>query len=68
MPLKRFVAFSTPLPRAEAREIERSLDRRTFRLVVVRDDRETGVASSSEPDATIDYAGKTTSVSVRFRP
>jgi alpha-D-xyloside xylohydrolase len=44
------------------------LDRRTFRVVVVRDERGTGVASSSEPDATIDYAGKTTSVSVRSRP
>jgi alpha-D-xyloside xylohydrolase len=44
------------------------LDRRTFRVVVVRDERGTGVASSSEPDATIDYAGKTTSVNVRFRP
>ena len=44
------------------------LDRRTFRVVVVKNERGTGVASTSEPDATIDYAGKTTSVNVRSRP
>ena len=44
------------------------LDRRMFRVVVVRDERGTGVASSSEPDATIDYAGKTISVNLRSRP
>jgi alpha-D-xyloside xylohydrolase len=43
------------------------LDRRTFRVVVVGDERGTGVASSSEPDATIDYTGKTTSVNVHSR-
>jgi len=44
------------------------LDRRTFRVVVVKNERGTGVASTSEPDATIDYEGKTTSVNVRSRP
>ncbi len=44
------------------------LDRRTFRVVVVSDQRGIGVASNSEPDATIEYAGKTKSVSIRSRP
>jgi alpha-D-xyloside xylohydrolase len=43
------------------------LEHRTFRVVIVRDGRGTGVASSSEPDATLGYAGKTTSVRLRSR-
>jgi alpha-D-xyloside xylohydrolase len=43
------------------------LDHRTFRVVVVRDERGTGVASTSEPDSTIEYVGKTTTVNVRSR-
>jgi alpha-D-xyloside xylohydrolase len=43
------------------------LEHRTFRVVIVRDGRGTGIASSSEPDATVGYAGKTTSVRLRSR-
>ena len=38
------------------------LTHRRFRIVIVREGRGTGMASSSEPDATIQYEGKTTSV------
>jgi len=44
------------------------LETRTFRIVLVRDGRGTGIASSSEPDAMIKYAGRTISVRVRSRP
>jgi alpha-D-xyloside xylohydrolase len=44
------------------------IEHRTFRVVIVRDGRGTGVAPSSEPDDTIQYEGKTTSVRVRSRP
>jgi alpha-D-xyloside xylohydrolase len=43
------------------------LKHRTFRVVVVGPGYGTGVASSSEPDATIEYKGKTTSVHLRPR-
>jgi alpha-D-xyloside xylohydrolase len=43
------------------------LAHRTFRVVVVRDGHGTGIASSSEPDATVEYQGKATSVTVRTR-
>jgi alpha-D-xyloside xylohydrolase len=43
------------------------LDHRTFHAVVVRPEHGTGIASSSEPDATIDYQGKATSVQVSAR-
>jgi alpha-D-xyloside xylohydrolase len=43
------------------------LEHRTFRVVIVRDGRGTGIASSSEPDATIAYAGKATSARLRSR-
>ncbi|HSE20469.1 MAG TPA: TIM-barrel domain-containing protein, partial [Pyrinomonadaceae bacterium] len=43
------------------------LEERTFRVVIVRDGRGTGIASSSEPDATIEYAGKATSARLRSR-
>jgi len=36
------------------------LEHRTFRVVIVRDGRGIGIAASSEPDATIEYSGKTT--------
>jgi hypothetical protein len=38
------------------------LTHRRFRIVIVREGRGTGMASSSEPDATIQYEGKKTSV------
>jgi alpha-D-xyloside xylohydrolase len=38
------------------------LEHRTFRVVVVREGRGTGIASSSEPDATVAYDGKSASV------
>jgi alpha-D-xyloside xylohydrolase len=43
------------------------LEGRTFRVVIVRDGRGTGIASSSEPDATIEYEGKATSARLRSR-
>jgi alpha-D-xyloside xylohydrolase len=43
------------------------LEHRTFRVVIVRDGRGTGIASSSAPDATIGYAGKATSARLRFQ-
>ena len=43
------------------------LEHRTFRVVIVRDERGTGIASSSEPDATIGYTGKATSARLRSR-
>jgi alpha-D-xyloside xylohydrolase len=44
------------------------IEHRTFRVVIVRDGRGTGIAASSEPDATIEYAGKATSVRLRSSP
>ncbi len=38
------------------------LEHRTFRIVVVREGRGTGIASSPEPDATVAYDGKSASV------
>jgi hypothetical protein len=38
------------------------LEHRTFHIVIVRDGHGTGIASASEPDATISYVGKATSV------
>jgi alpha-D-xyloside xylohydrolase len=43
------------------------LETRTFRIVIVREGQGTGIAASSEPDATIEYAGKSTSVRIRSR-
>jgi alpha-D-xyloside xylohydrolase len=43
------------------------LEHRTFRVVIVRDGHGTGVASSSEPDATIEYDGKAASVHVETK-
>jgi alpha-D-xyloside xylohydrolase len=42
------------------------LKRRTFRVVIVRAGHGTGMASSSAPDATIEYEGRTTSAQVRL--
>ncbi len=42
-----------------------ALEHRTFRIVLVREGHGTGIAPSSDPDATIDYRGKKTSVKVR---
>ena len=44
------------------------IEDRTFRVVIVRDGRGTGIAASLEADATIEYAGKSTSVRIRSRP
>jgi len=41
------------------------LDHRTFRVVVVRDGHGTGIASSQEPDATVEYDGKAASVQLK---
>ena len=43
------------------------LEHRTFRVVLVRDGRGTGIPEGMEPDVTIDYVGKRTSVRVRPR-
>lgn len=43
------------------------LEHRTFRVVIVKDARGTGIEAGSEPDATIEYAGKSTSVRLRSR-
>jgi alpha-D-xyloside xylohydrolase len=43
------------------------LEHMTFHAVIVRDGHGTGIESSSEPDATIEYDGKTTSVQLRPR-
>ena len=42
------------------------LEHRTFRVVIVRDGRGTGIANSAEPDATIAYDGK--AALVRIHP
>ena len=41
------------------------LEQRTFRVVIVREGHGTGIASSSEPDATREYDGKPASVRVQ---
>jgi alpha-D-xyloside xylohydrolase len=41
------------------------LERRTFRIVIVRNGRGTGIANSAEPDATTAYDGKAASVHVQ---
>ncbi len=41
------------------------LEHRTFRVVVVRDGHGTGINSSAEPDATVEYDGKAASVQVK---
>lgn len=41
------------------------LERRTFRVVIVRNGRGTGIANSTEPDATVAYDGKAVSVHVQ---
>jgi alpha-D-xyloside xylohydrolase len=43
------------------------LEQRTFRVVIVKEARGTGIEAASEPDTTIDYTGKSTSVSLRSR-
>ena len=43
------------------------LKRRTFRVVIVRDGLGRGMALSSEPDATVEYQGRATSVRVGRR-
>jgi alpha-D-xyloside xylohydrolase len=43
------------------------LEHRTFHVVLVRDGHGTGIAPSSEPDATINYRGKATSVVLQSR-
>ena len=42
-------------------------EHRTFRVVIVREGQGTGIASSSEPDATAEYDGKPASVHVQPR-
>ncbi len=44
------------------------LERRTFRIVSVKDGHGTGISSSQEADATVEYDGKATSVSVPVGP
>ena len=44
------------------------LEHRTFRIVSVRDGHGTGIAPSSEADATIEYDGKATSARLPARP
>ena len=41
------------------------LEHRTFRVVIVRNGRGTGIANSTEPDATVTYDGKAASVHVQ---
>lgn len=41
------------------------LDHRTFKVIIVKDGRGTGIAASSQPDATIEYTGRATSVHLR---
>ncbi|MGA9815140.1 MAG: DUF5110 domain-containing protein, partial [Terriglobales bacterium] len=41
------------------------LERRTFRVVIVREGHGTGIASTPEPDATVEYDGKAASVRVQ---
>jgi hypothetical protein len=41
------------------------LDHRTFNVIVVRDGHGTGIASTSEPDAVVEYDGKAASISVK---
>lgn len=43
----------------------RMLDHRTFNVIVVRDGHGTGIASTSEPDAVVEYDGKAASISVK---
>jgi alpha-D-xyloside xylohydrolase len=43
------------------------LEHRTFRVVIVKDGRGTGIESSSDPDRTIAYEGKTVSMRLQFR-
>jgi hypothetical protein len=40
------------------------LEQRTFHAVIVREGHGTGVATSSSPDATVEYQGKAISVLV----
>jgi alpha-D-xyloside xylohydrolase len=44
------------------------LEHRTFHVVRVADGHGTGIAPASDPDATIEYDGKATSVQLRPRP
>jgi len=41
------------------------LEHRTFRIVIVREGYGTGIASTPEPDATVEYDGKAASVRVQ---
>jgi alpha-D-xyloside xylohydrolase len=41
------------------------LEHRTFRVVIVREGHGTGIASTSEPDATVEYDGKAASVHIQ---
>jgi len=41
------------------------LEHRTFRIVIVREGHGTGIASTSEPDATVEYNGKAASAHVQ---
>jgi alpha-D-xyloside xylohydrolase len=43
------------------------LEQRIFRVVIVKNGRGTGIESSSDPDGTITYEGKTVSVRLRSR-
>jgi alpha-D-xyloside xylohydrolase len=43
------------------------LEHRIFRVVIVKNGRGTGIESSSDPDGTITYEGKTVSVRLRSR-
>jgi alpha-D-xyloside xylohydrolase len=43
------------------------LEHRTFRIVIVREGHGTGIASTSEPDATVEYDGKAASVHVQTK-
>jgi alpha-D-xyloside xylohydrolase len=43
------------------------LEHRTFRAVIVRDGNGTGIASSTEPDATVEYDGKAAAIQVKAK-
>jgi alpha-D-xyloside xylohydrolase len=57
--------FSTLTIGAREGSFPGMLERRTFRVVIVRNGRGTGIANSAEPDGTVAYDGKAVSVHVQ---
>ncbi|PYV65989.1 MAG: hypothetical protein DMG95_00155, partial [Acidobacteria bacterium] len=43
------------------------LEHRTFRAVIVRDGHGTGIASSPEPDAAVEYDGQAAAIQVKSK-